>query len=102
MNPLHEYVAKQLAEKLKKRGVVVWYDPRAEFAPFIAEIRAGPNATDAVAPVTVSDMETQLAEYDDSFFKLRTLVEPLVSGDSPECVCLYIPGCDRDRRVRVA
>lgn len=101
MNPLHEYVAKQLADKLKKRGVVVWYDPRAEFAPFIAEIRAGANARDAVVPVTVSGMEAQLVEYDDSFFKLRTLAEPLVSGDSPECVCLYIPGCDRDRRGSV-
>ena len=101
MNPLHEYVAKQLAEKLKKRGVVVWYDPRVEFAPFIAEIRAEANTTDAVASVTVFDMEAQLAEYDDSFFKLRTLVGPLVSGDSPEFVCLYIPGCDRDRRGSV-
>ena len=101
MNPLHEYVARQLAEKLKKRGVVVWYDPRAEFAPFIEEILGGANATDAAISVTIASMEAQLAEYDGSFFKLRTLVEPLVRSDSPECVCLYIPGCDRDRRGSV-
>ena len=101
MNPLHEYVAKQLFEKLKKRGVVVWYDLRAEFAPFVAEVRGGPHSTDAVVPVTIFDLETQLAEYDGSFFKLRSLVEPIVSGDSPEGVWLYIPGCARDRRGSV-
>ena len=26
MHPLHDYVAKQLSEKLKSRKVVVWYD----------------------------------------------------------------------------
>ncbi|MBI4818830.1 MAG: Mu transposase C-terminal domain-containing protein [Deltaproteobacteria bacterium] len=29
MHPLHDYVASQLAEKLKARKVVVWYDPRS-------------------------------------------------------------------------
>ncbi len=33
MHPLHDYVVKQLAEKLKSRKVVVWYDVRREFAP---------------------------------------------------------------------
>ena len=31
MHPLHEYVAKQLADKLKDRHLVVWYDERREF-----------------------------------------------------------------------
>jgi len=26
MHPLHDYVAKQLADKLKDRRIVVWYD----------------------------------------------------------------------------
>ena len=33
MHPLHDYFAKQLADKLTRRGVVVWYDPRREFTP---------------------------------------------------------------------
>jgi hypothetical protein len=41
MHPLHEYISKQLAEKLKARNVVIWYDPLREFAPFIAETRGG-------------------------------------------------------------
>ncbi len=39
MHPLHDYIAKQLAEKLKSRKVLVWYDMRREFAPFITEVR---------------------------------------------------------------
>ena len=41
MHPLHDYVARQIAEKLKIKKVIVWYDPRREFAPFIAELRGG-------------------------------------------------------------
>ena len=41
MHPLYEYIAKQLADKLKARKIVVWYDPRREFAPFVAELRGG-------------------------------------------------------------
>jgi hypothetical protein len=31
MHPLYDYVAKQLAEKLKSRRIVVWYHERGEF-----------------------------------------------------------------------
>ena len=31
-HPLHEYIAKQLGEKLRAKKVVVWYDARSEFA----------------------------------------------------------------------
>jgi hypothetical protein len=50
MHPLHDYVAEKLAEKLRAKKLVVWYDLRSEFAPFVA---------------------TQLAEYDGSMFELR-------------------------------
>ena len=40
MHPLYAYIAKQLAERLKAKKVVVWYDVRREFAPFIAELAA--------------------------------------------------------------
>jgi hypothetical protein len=44
MHPLHDYVAKQLADKLKDRRVVVWYDERGDFRPFVDEVRGGPRA----------------------------------------------------------
>lgn len=34
MHALHEYLCQQLDEMLKKRGVIVFYDPRREFEPF--------------------------------------------------------------------
>jgi hypothetical protein len=43
----------------------------------------------------------RLAEYDVSMFELRAVVEPFVCGDVPECVVLYLPGCERDRRGSV-
>ena len=56
MHPLHDYVVKQLAEKLKSRKVVVWYDVRREFAPFIAEVRGGARTSNEAVPVTVAGL----------------------------------------------
>jgi hypothetical protein len=102
MHPLYEYIAKQLAERLKARKVVVWYDVRREFAPFIAELRGGARTTDEAVPVTVSGTTARLTEYDGSMFELRRVVEPFVCGDEPaECIIIYVPGCERDRQGSV-
>ena len=101
MHPLHDYVAKQLADKLKSRKVVVWYDVRGEFAPFIAEVRGGARTGSEAVSVPMSEMSTRLAEYNGSMFELRAVVEPYVSGDVPQCVVIYLPGCERDRRGSV-
>jgi hypothetical protein len=101
MNPLHNYVAKQLADKLKNRKVIVWYDARCEFAPFVAEVRGGTRINDEAVPVSIAGLSTRLAEYDGSMFELRAVVEPYVSRDVPEHVLIYLPGCERDRRGSV-
>lgn len=101
MHPLHDYVAKQLVEKLKARKIVVWYDVRGEFAPFIAEMRGGLRTSDEAVPVTLDGLAVRLAEYDGSMFELRAVIEPFVYGDVPECVILYLPGCERDRHGSV-
>jgi hypothetical protein len=102
MHPLHDYISKQLSEKLKARKVIVWYDSRREFGPFIAEIRGSVRTSDEAVPVTVGSIPARLTEYDGSMFELRAVVEPYVCGDSPtECVVVYLPGCDRDRHGSV-
>jgi PglZ domain-containing protein len=101
MHPLHDYVAKQLAERIRARHLVVWYDARREFAPFIAELRGAPKASGAMSTVSIAGTSAQLGEYEGSFFELRALAEPHVSGDAPSKVVLYIPGCERDRRNSV-
>src|SRR2546422_35475 len=101
MHPLHDYVAKQLAEKLKSKKLVVWYDARGEFVPFIAEVRGGARTSTELIPVSVAGIATRLAEYAGSMFELRAVVEPRASGDTPESVVIYLPGCERDRRASV-
>jgi hypothetical protein len=102
MHPMHEYISKQLVEKLKARKVVVWYDIRREFAPFIAEMRGGARTSDEAVPVMVGGLSARLTEYAGSMFELRAVVEPFVSGDTPAaCVVVYLPGCERDRQGSV-
>ncbi|WP_437572088.1 PglZ domain-containing protein [Sorangium sp. So ce542] len=101
MHPLHDYVAKQLADKLKDRRVVVWYDERREFQPFVDEVRGGPRPASAPVQVAVAGTKASLAEYAGSLFELRAAVEPLVRGDKPETVVLYIPGLAHDAKASV-
>jgi len=101
MHPLHDYVAKQLADKLKERRVVVWYDECGEFQLFVDETRGGPRTGSEVVPVVVSGAQANLAEYAGSLFELRTVVEPLVSGDKPDALVVYIPGLAHDSKASV-
>ena len=86
MQPLHDYVAKQLAEKPKATKLVVWYDARREFVPFASEVRGAVMTISGAVPVTVGGVVTRLAEYDGSMFELRAVAEPHVGGDVPESV----------------
>jgi hypothetical protein len=97
MHPLHDYVAGLLSEKLKSRKVVVWYDARREFQPFLRELRSGARASNQPLSVAVAGCEAQLVEFAGSMFELRAAVEPLVSGDVVGNVVLYLPGCERNR-----
>jgi hypothetical protein len=101
MHPLHDYVAAQLAEKLKGRTVVVWYDARREFVPFIEEVRGGARTNTEPVSVEIKGVSARLVEYDRSMLELRAAVEPYVYGDMPELVVIYLPGCERDRRGSV-
>ncbi|MBB3525934.1 PglZ domain-containing protein [Rhizobium sp. NZLR1b] len=102
MHPLHDYISKQLAERLKARKVVVWYDLRREFASFIAELRGGARINDEPVSVVVGSIRVRLVEYNGSMFELRTVVEPFVCGDElAECVIIYLPSCERDRHGSV-
>ncbi|MFE8597325.1 PglZ domain-containing protein [Archangium violaceum] len=101
MHPLHDYVAKQLADKLKDRRVVVWYDERGEFQPFVDEVRGGPRASGEPVAVSVGGASARLAEYAGSMFELRAVVEPHVSGDAPATVVVYMPNVARDRKASI-
>lgn len=101
MHPLHDYVAKQLADKLRDRRVVIWYDERGELQPFVDEVRGGPRVASEPVAVGVAGIQAKLAEYAGSLFELRAVLEPLVSGDQPDALVVYIPGLAHDAKGSV-
>lgn len=99
MHPLHDYVARQLAGKIRSRQVVVWYDENNEFQLFVNEVRGCPRKSSESVAISINGENVRLAEYAGSMLELRTTVEQYVSGDSPAAMVVYIPGCLRDRRA---
>ena len=49
MHCLRNYIARDLADHLRKERVVVWYDPPRDYLPFIASLRGQPDAALRVA-----------------------------------------------------
>lgn len=94
-HPLHGYLARLIADRLKERHVVVIYDKNEELRPFFAELTSDP-ATDALVSVRVGYRTPKLCIYDGSFLKVRFLVEPVTCGELPEDTLIYIPGIERD------
>lgn len=92
MHPLHDYIARQVAERVKARTVVVWYDPREEFSPFVAELRGGAPSHVAPVQVALGDTKASLVSYAGSMFEVRSAVEPLVTRERPEAVLIYVAG----------
>lgn len=102
MNPLHEYLCAQLDERLENRRVVVFYDPRSEFAPFFdRELQSVGGGPDGLYCVLVGDRRTLVARYEGSLFGLRAAVESTVAQDAPDPLLIYVPGAKRDPRESV-
>lgn len=101
MHALFEYLCKQLGEKLRRRRVVLFYDPRREFEPFIDELPPEPGPSAEVERVAIDGGAVHLARFGGSFFAVRFAVEELVAVDTPEPLLIYLPGAERDRRDSV-
>jgi hypothetical protein len=96
MHPLHADIARLLADRVKARSVVVWYDPRAEFVPFVDELRGAPTDSPTLNPVMLAGTRASLIQFVGSMFEIRAVVEPLINEETPERVVVYLPGCERD------
>lgn len=97
MHPLHDYLGEQLDKALRQDRVVVFYDARSEFVPFIAALEVVDSGRDDLPRVTVGDTLAHLARFEGSFFALKARIEPLVTVDKPDPLLVYIPGQVRDR-----
>ncbi len=96
-HPLHAYIARLIADRLKERQVVVIYDKNEELRCFFGELTSEP-ATDALVTVRVGYRTPKLCIYDGSFLKVRFLVEPVTCDEIPEDTLIYIPGLERDEK----
>lgn len=105
MQQFQEYLRKRLAERVKQRRVVVWYDSRGDFIPFVEDLGVPqpgePTALPALCPVVLDGATVDFVRYDGSYFALRAAVEPLVQGDTPACLVVYLPGVERDPKGSV-
>ncbi len=61
MHAFHDHLARQIADKLKCRRIVVWYDDRCEFVDFIEELSLGAVTPEPVHPVRVGGLDATLA-----------------------------------------
>ena len=94
-NLLQDYITAQLGDRVSKHRVVVWYDLRSEFTTFVAQL-GGSSGIDPLGQIDAAGAGARVATYDGSFYALRLAAEPLVAGDDPEPVILYVPGLTRD------
>jgi hypothetical protein len=102
MHAFHDYLCHQLDEKLEKRSVVVFYDPRREFQPFFdRELPEAGRGHGDLPRVYVGEHLVFLARYEGSFFGLRAAVEPIAAMDRPDPLIVYLPGVSRDLKVSV-
>lgn len=94
---LHIYLAQQLEKALRQDRVVVFYDVRSEFEPFIAELEMVDTGFGDLPRAFIGDTLTHVAQFEGSFFNLKDRIEPLVSADKPDPLLIYVAGQARDR-----
>ena len=102
MHALYDYLCGQLDDMLKRRAIVVFYDPRCEFEPFFdRELVETETAHNSLHCVLLRDDRTFLARHDGSFLALRNAVEPIVDLDRPQRLIIYLPSVKRDAQASI-
>ncbi len=97
----HNYLSGKLDKMLRENRVVVFYDPRSEFMPFIDEFESVGVGLGNLPRICINDTLTHIARFEGSFFTLKSAIEPVVCLDNPEPLLVYIPGQERDRQSSV-
>ena len=97
----HNYLAGQLDKMLRDDRVVVFYDPRSEFSPFLDEFEVVGTGLGELPRICIGDTLTHIARFEGSFFSLKSAIEPVVGADKPEPILVYLPEVERDREGSV-
>jgi len=94
MSTFHDEIAGRIERHLKDRRVVVLYDPRREYEPFIDDLVARGDGE----RVSVGGTPAWLGRCDGSYLKLRHEAERRMGSDEPRHGLVYVPGQERDRK----
>lgn len=97
MHGLHQHIASTLDRLLRERRVVVFYDLREEFQPFIDELDVVGTGVGDLPRVCIHDTLAHVARLEGSFFALKAAVEPILAAPRPEPVLVYVPGYAKER-----
>jgi hypothetical protein len=76
MGIVTDHLRAVIAREVDRHGLVVWFDPERQYV-------------DAAADLELPD--TAVARYDGSFFALRHGIDPLLQGDEPPRLVVYVP-----------
>lgn len=76
MGKVSEFLKSLLLKQLADKGMVLWFDPEGHYSSFISELSL-PDAS--------------IECYDGSFFGLRHRIDPLLNGDDPPRLVVYVP-----------
>ena len=94
MSTFHEEIAGRVERHLRERRLVVFYDPRQEFEPFVEALTSG--ADDDV--VDIGGSHAWLLRYNGSYLALRHEVDQRLAAGQPRQGMVYVPGDERDRK----
>ena len=98
MHPLHDRISALLHAHLASKRIVVWYDPRKEFEPYIGELLDGKTTGETLIPVNFKKLKVQVGVYRGSYFALRQQAEPYYAKEEPDLLLLYLPGETWDQK----
>lgn len=76
MGIVTDHIISLIQKQVDERGLVLWFDPDEDYAK-LAERLTFPGAT--------------IARYQGSFFALRHEIEPLMNGEQPPRLVIYVP-----------
>ena len=98
MHPLHDYIARQVSDRLKDHRIVVMYDPRNELPTFFKEACDG-AASALMRTGTFGGRKATVCSFRGSFLEVRSAVEPITGGEDVGDIIVYVPGVTRDERT---
>lgn len=76
-----DYVLGLILKQVADHRLVVWYDPDGAYA----------EAVDDLAQRTTANGSLTVAKYENSFLQLRKEIDPLLNGEEPPRLVVYVP-----------